>query len=69
VLLEEVKRRAGERATTFSLLIPTADSKKHADWTMDSAVQLLSRAAGSQVNALTGDGDAFWTSPGSVDTG
>jgi hypothetical protein len=59
LLLEEVKRRAAERETTFSLLIPSADSKKHADWTMESAVELLSRAAGSQVNALTGDGDPF----------
>jgi hypothetical protein len=59
LLLEEVKRRARERATTFSLLIPNADSTKHPDWTMESAVELLGRAAGSSVDALIGDAEPF----------
>jgi hypothetical protein len=69
LLLEEVKRRASERATSFSLLIPNAGSKKHADWTMDSAVELLSRAAGSPVSALTGDRDAFDSVKRALDEG
>ena len=59
LLLEEVKRRAHERPTTFALLIPNAASKKHADWTVETAVELLGRAAGGPVDALLGDADPF----------
>jgi hypothetical protein len=59
LLLEEVKRRARERPTTFALLIPTADSGKHADWTLERAVELLTRAAGGPVEGLIGVADPF----------
>jgi hypothetical protein len=59
LLLEEVERRARQRPTTFALLIPTADSKKHADWTMERAVALLERAAGGPVDGLIGSADPF----------
>jgi hypothetical protein len=59
VLLQEVKRRAGERPTTFALLIPNVDPKKPADWTLETAVELLERAAGGPVEGFVGGEDAF----------
>src|SRR3954451_8695482 len=66
LLLKEVERRAGERATRFALLIPDVSSREAADWTLESALKLLRRAAsrpGSlgepQVEGLVGGPDAF----------
>jgi hypothetical protein len=58
-LLQEVKRRAGERPTTFALLIPNVDPKRSADWSPATAVKLLERAAGGKVEGLVGGEDAF----------
>jgi hypothetical protein len=41
-LLQEVERRAGERPTRFTLLIPGAGAK---DWTLEEALKALRRAA------------------------
>jgi hypothetical protein len=59
ILLQEVERRADEEPTTFFLLIPSADSKKTSDWTLENAIRLLSRAADSPVEGKVGGGDAF----------
>jgi hypothetical protein len=58
-LLQEVTRLATERPTTFCLLIPNVDAKKAADWSLDTAVKLLGRAAGSQVEGFLGGEDPF----------
>jgi hypothetical protein len=60
-LLQEVERRAGERPTTFSLLIPTVDTRKASDWSLETALRLLTRAAGAPVKAQVGasSDDAF----------
>jgi len=58
-LLEHVQRMAQERPTTFSLLIPDAPRSEHTDWTLDLALPLLERAAGGQVQGLTGEEDPF----------
>ena len=58
-LLEHVQRVAQERPTTFSLLIPDAPRSEHTDWTLDLALPLLERAAGGQVQGLTGEEDPF----------
>ncbi len=58
-LLDHVQRLAGERPSTFSLLIPDAPKSEHTDWTLELALPLLKRAAGGPVDGLTGGDDAF----------
>ena len=59
-LLQEVKRRANERPTTFALLVPTVDPRRPADWSLDTAAKLLGNAAGGSVDGVQGGSeDAF----------
>ena len=58
-LLEAVRRRRKGGPCEFALLIPDVGDRKKADWTLDNAVPLLSRAAGSPVEGLIGGADAF----------
>lgn len=58
-LLQEVKRLASERPTTFSLLIPNVDPDKAADWSLETATKLIGRAAGTQVAGHVGSQDPF----------
>jgi hypothetical protein len=53
-LLHAVRRHAREQPTTFALLIPDAPKGEHTDWTLELALPLLERAAGSPVEGLTG---------------
>jgi hypothetical protein len=59
ILLQEVERRAGERPTTFTLLVPNVESKNSADWTLETARKLLEKAVGAPVEGLLGGADAF----------
>src|SRR4051794_19728919 len=58
-LLDHVKQVARERPSSFSLLIPDAPKSEHTDWTLELALPLLERAAGSPVEGLTGEEDPF----------
>src|SRR5215218_9006955 len=58
-LLSEVARRAQAEPTEFTLLIPDARDRKAADWTRETAVELLSRAARKPVDSLLGGPDPF----------
>ena len=56
-LLQEVSRLAAERPTRFSLLVPNVDPAKAADWSLETAEKLLSRAANSPVKGSLGGQD------------
>ena len=56
-LLQEVKRRATEQPTAFSLLIPSVDPRRASDWSLETALRLLGNAAGSPVKGLAGGAD------------
>jgi hypothetical protein len=58
-LLQEVKRLATERPTTFCLLVPNVDPGKRSDWSLQTATKLLGKAAGAHVEAFLGGEDAF----------
>jgi hypothetical protein len=58
-LLEAVERRAKAGSCEFALLVPDASNRKAADWTLDAALPLLTRAAGAPVEGLAGGPDPF----------
>ena len=58
-LLQEVKRLASERPTSFSLLIPNSQQNSGADWSIGTATKLIGRAAGANVDGHVGGQDAF----------
>ena len=58
-LLYEVERRARERSCRFTLLIPNVTDRSMADWTLDSARELLERVARRPVAGLVGGEDPF----------
>lgn len=58
-LLDEVRRRAEEQPTRFTLLIPDVQNRKAPDWTLDIALPLLRRAAHGPVEHRVGGPDPF----------
>jgi hypothetical protein len=58
-LLDEISRRAEREPTRFTLLIPDAPNRKAADWTLETAIPLLRRAARRPVDHLVGGPDPF----------
>jgi hypothetical protein len=59
LLIETVQRRAAERPCTFTLLIPNEPRKGGADWTLETALPLLERAAKARVEGMVGEEDPF----------
>ncbi len=59
LLIETVRARAAEGRCSFALLIPNEPRKGGADWTLETAIPLLERAAGGPVEAIIGKQDAF----------
>jgi hypothetical protein len=58
-LLDEVRRRAQAGPCEFTLLIPDATDRKAADWTLETALPLLRRAALKSVDSRVGGPDPF----------
>jgi hypothetical protein len=58
-LLEAVARRAKAQPTEFALLIPGVRDRGAADWTRETAVELMSRAAREPVGCLPAGPDPF----------
>ena len=59
LLMDAVRKRAAEGPTTFALLIPNEPRKGGADWTLDTAIPLLERAAGGSVERIVGQEEPF----------
>jgi hypothetical protein len=57
-LLDAVRERARSGPCEFALLVPSSDPKA-ADWTLDSALPLVKRAARGRVDGLVGGPDPF----------
>ena len=58
-LLDEVRRRRRSGPCEFTLLIPDVGDRKKADWTLEAALPLLSRAAGGPVEGIVGGAEPF----------
>jgi hypothetical protein len=56
-LLDEVRRRAEAGSCDFTLLIPDVSNRKAADWTLETALPLLKRAARKPVESRVGGPD------------
>jgi hypothetical protein len=59
LLMDAVRKRAAEGASTFALLIPNEPRKGGADWTLDTAIPLLERAVGGSVEGIVGQEDPY----------
>ncbi len=68
-LLKAVEQRAAETSCRFTLLVPDVVNARDADWTLDSARELLAKAAGAPVGGLTGGPDPFTAVKDAVATG
>jgi hypothetical protein len=58
-LLDEIRRRDEAQPCEFTLLIPDATDRKAADWTLESALPLIRRAARKPVDSRVGGPDPF----------
>ena len=58
-LLREIQARAMDGPCHFVLLIPDAADRASADWTLESALPLLRRAAGAPVESRIGGPDPY----------
>jgi hypothetical protein len=68
-VLEAVKRRVAAGPCEFALLVPDVSDRKVADWTLESALPLLERAARGPVEGLVGGPDPLEAVQHAVDKG
>jgi hypothetical protein len=58
-LLDAIRERARRGPCEFALLIPDVTDRKTADWTLETALPLLSRSARSEVRGIMGGPEPF----------
>jgi hypothetical protein len=58
-LLDAIRERARRGPCEFALLIPDVTDRKAADWTLETALPLLSRSARSEVRGIVGGPEPF----------
>ena len=58
-LLDAIDRRAAAAPCEFALLIPDVTDRKTADWTLETALRLMRKAARGKVEGLVGGPDPF----------
>jgi hypothetical protein len=58
-LLEAIRRRTEEGPCAFALLIPDVTDRKAADWTLETALRHLRRAARGEVEGIVGGPEPF----------
>jgi hypothetical protein len=68
-LLDAVEHRAAAAPCTFTLLVPDVADRRDADWTLDTARRVLSKAAGTAVGGLAGGPEPFEAVRDAVATG
>src|SRR3954469_15361712 len=68
-LLNAVERRVAEGPCIFTLLVSDVANVREADWPLDTARRLLSKAAGAPVGGLAGGPDPFEAVREAVATG
>jgi hypothetical protein len=68
-LLDAVRARAIQDPCEFALMIPGAGSRNRTDWTPESALPMMRRAAGRPVASLDGGADPFQTIAAAVRSG
>jgi len=58
-LMDEISRRRKRGPCRFTLLIPDAESRRRGDWTLETALPLLRRAAAGPVEGVVCGTDPF----------
>ena len=58
-LLDEVSNRANDGSCEFVLLIPDVTNRRTADWTLETALQLMRQPARGRVEGMVGGADPF----------
>ena len=58
-LLDAIRERARRGPCEFALLIPDVTDRKAADWTLETALPMMSRSARSEVRGIVGGPEPF----------
>jgi len=68
-LLDAIRERARRGPCEFALLIPDVTDRKAADWTLETALPMMSRSARSEVRGIVGGPEPFESIQDAVQNG
>ena len=68
-LLDAIRERARRGPCEFALLIPDVTDRKTADWTLETALPMMSRSARSEVRGIVGGPEPFESIQDAVQNG